>query len=207
MKNQVIFAGHGGQGILELANNVSYYELLKGRHVACTPSYGPESRGGKVKCYVVISDEEISSPIVERPDYLFVMNIPSMDYANLLRRNGTLFMNSSLIPNEASREDISVIKVPATEIADSLRGQDFAKDIQDTRIVANSVMLGAYLGVVEKSLNKNLVNTVFKHFLVDRKSSYIPLNMHAVERGYEFSEKVELSHPGFPTSEVTSSAE
>jgi 2-oxoglutarate ferredoxin oxidoreductase subunit gamma len=193
MKTQIIFAGHGGQGVLELANNVSYYELLKGKHVAYTPSYGPESRGGKVKCYVVISDEEIDSPIVEQPDYLFVMNIPSMDFVTLLRNDGTLFMNSSLIPDEPSRTDIRVVKIPATEIADSLRGLDTTKDIPDTKIAANSVMFGAYLGLIEESLNEELVTTVFKHFLVDRKASYIPLNLHAVKRGFEFSEHVELS--------------
>ena len=193
MKTQIIFAGHGGQGVLELANNVSYHELLKGKHVAYTPSYGPESRGGKVKCYVVISDEEIDSPIVEQPDYLFVMNIPSMDFVSLLRKDGTLFMNTSLIPDEPSRADIRVVKIPATEIAESLRGLDSTKDIPDTKIAANSVMFGAYLGIMEESLNEELVSTVFKHFLVDRKASYIPLNLHAVKRGFEFSEHVELS--------------
>ncbi len=193
MKTQIIFAGHGGQGVLELANNVSYYELLKGKHVAYTPSYGPESRGGKVKCYVVISDEEIDSPIVEQPDYLFVMNIPSMDFVSLLRKDGTLFMNSSLITDEPWRIDIRVVKIPATEIADSLRGLDSTKDIPDTKIVSNSVMLGAYLGIMEESLNEELVSTVFKHFLVDRKATYIPMNLHAVKRGFEFSEHVELS--------------
>ncbi len=193
MKTQIIFAGHGGQGVLELANNVSYYELLKGKHVAYTPSYGPESRGGKVKCYVVISEEQIDSPIVEEPDYLFVMNIPSMDFVSLLKKGGTLFTNSSLIPNEPSRDDIRVIQIPATEIADSLRGLDSTSEIQDTRIASNSVMFGAYLGMMEENLNEDLVKSVFKHFLYDRKAVYIPLNMHAVKRGYEFLESVELS--------------
>jgi 2-oxoglutarate ferredoxin oxidoreductase subunit gamma len=193
MKTQIIFAGHGGQGVLELANNVSYYELLKGKHVAYTPSYGPESRGGKVKCYVVVSEEQIDSPIVEEPDYLFVMNIPSMDFVTLLKKGGTLFMNSSLIPDEPSRDDIRVVKIPATEIADSLRGFDSTSEIHDTRIASNSVMFGAYLGMMGETLNEDLVTSVFKHFLFDRKAVYIPLNLHAVKRGYEFLESVQLS--------------
>jgi 2-oxoglutarate ferredoxin oxidoreductase subunit gamma len=192
MKTQIIFAGHGGQGVLELANNVSYYELLKGKHVAYTPSYGPESRGGRVKCYVVISEEEIDSPIVEEPDYLFVMNIPSMDFTSLLKKGGTLFMNSSLILDAPSRDDIRVIKIPATEIADSLRGLESTAEIPDTRITANSVMFGAYLGMMEEYLNEDLVRSVFEHFLFDRKAPYIPLNIHAVKRGYEFLERVVL---------------
>jgi len=189
MKTQIIFAGHGGQGVLELANNVCYFELLKGRHVAYTPSYGPESRGGKVKCYVVISDQEIDSPIVEQPDYLVVMNAPSMDYTGLLRKGGTLFMNSSLIALAPSRDDIQTIKIPATEIAAALKDSS-TPEIQDTQIAANSVMLGAYLGVTENYLDDQVLKSVFGHFLVDRKAVYIPLNMRAALKGYQFIQKI-----------------
>jgi len=189
MKTQIIFAGHGGQGVLELANNVCYFELLKGRHVAYTPSYGPESRGGKVKCYVVISDQEIDSPIVEQPDYLVVMNAPSMDYTGLLRKGGTLFMNSSLIALAPSRDDIQTIKIPATEIAAALKDSS-TPEIQDTQIAANSVLLGAYLGVTENYLDDQVLKSVFGHFLVDRKAVYIPLNMSAALKGYQFIQKI-----------------
>ena len=189
MKTQIIFAGHGGQGVLELANNVCYFELLKGRHVAYTPSYGPESRGGKVKCYVVYSDQEIDSPIVEQPDYLVVMNAPSMDYTGLLRKGGTLFMNSSLIALAPSRDDIQTIKIPATEIAAALKDSS-TPEIQDTQIAANSVMLGAYLGVTENYLDDQVLKSVFGHFLVDRKAVYIPLNMSAALKGYQFIQKI-----------------
>ncbi|HXQ91945.1 MAG TPA: 2-oxoacid:acceptor oxidoreductase family protein, partial [Nitrososphaerales archaeon] len=185
----IIFSGHGGQGVLELASNVCYFELLKGRHVAYTPSYGPESRGGKVKCYVVISDQEIDSPIVEQPDYLVVMNAPSMDYTGLLRKGGTLFMNSSLIALAPSRDDIQTIKIPATEIAAALKDSS-TPEIQDTQIAANSVMLGAYLGVTENYLDDQVLKSVFGHFLVDRKAVYIPLNMSAALKGYQFIQKI-----------------
>jgi 2-oxoglutarate ferredoxin oxidoreductase subunit gamma len=179
-------AGHGGQGVLELANYVSYYELLKGKRIAYTPSYGPESRGGKVKCYVVTSEKEIDSPIVEEPDLLIVMNIPSMDFVSLLRKGGTLLMNSSLIMEDPKRKDIRTIKIPATEIADGLKNIAEARDMKDTRIVANSVMFGAYLAITEDKLEKELVNEVYSHFLIDRKSAYIPLNLAAVSQGFEY---------------------
>ncbi len=189
LKTQLILAGHGGQGVLELANYLSYFELLKGRHIAYTPSYGPESRGGKVKCYVVASEEEIDSPIVEEPDLLIVMNIPSMDYVSLLRMGGTLIMNSSLILDEPSRKDIKVVKIPATEMADELKNLQFVA-MQDTRIAANSVMFGAYLALTEKRLDNELVNSVFAHFLTDRKSVFIPLNLAAVKRGFDYAQSV-----------------
>lgn len=185
----MIFAGHGGQGVLELANYISYYELLKGRHVAYTPSYGPESRGGKVKCYVVTSDEAIDSPIVEEPDYLVVMNTPSMDYVRLLRVGGTLLMNSSLITDGPDRSDIHTIKVPATEIAYHLKEFEL-EGIQDTKIAANAVMLGAYLAISGEELNKEIASEVFEYFLKGRKAPYIPLNLIAVTQGYEFAKGI-----------------
>lgn len=189
MKSEIIVAGHGGQGVLELANYLSYYELLKGKHVAYTPSYGPESRGGKVKCYVVFSDEEIDCPIVEQPDYLIIMNIPSMDFVSLLKPEGLLLMNSSLIPERQIRNDIRVLKVPATEIADHLENPE---NITDTKIASNCVMLGAYLSATGQELNRSLLNDVFQHFLVDRKTIYARLDLLAVEKGYEIIRQVPL---------------
>ena len=185
MKMQMILAGHGGQGVLEMANYISYLGLLSGRHVAYTPSYGPESRGGKVKCYVVISDAEIDSPIVEEPDYLVCMNIPSMDFAPMLKRGGTLLMNSSLIPQEPSRDDITLVKIPATEIAIELRASN--QEIPDTRIAANTVMLGAFLAVSGRDRDVPLLQDVFKHFLTDRKERFIKLNLEAAKHGFEYA--------------------
>jgi 2-oxoglutarate ferredoxin oxidoreductase subunit gamma len=186
MKTQIIVAGHGGQGVLELANYISYYSLLGGKHVAYTPSYGPESRGGKVKCYVVASEEEIDSPIVERPDFLIVMNAPSMDFVKMLRNGGSLLMNSSLISAGPDRTDVLVAKVPATELALGLGTANEA--VEDTRIVANSVMFGAFLALTEVVPEIPRVEEVFEHFLSGRKAAMIPLNVRAVEAGQRYSE-------------------
>ncbi len=186
MKRRLILAGHGGQGVLELANYISLFEMLRGQHVACTPSYGPESRGGKVKCYVVTSEEEIDSPIVEEADCLIAMNIPSMDYLPLLREGGTLFMNSSLIPASPGRGDIRVVKVPATELSADLKRLNLP-GVEDSKIAANSVMFGAYLAVTGEALSLDLMNRVFSEFFTGRKAAYIPLNLKAVQCGYDYA--------------------
>jgi len=186
MKVETILAGHGGQGVLELANWLAYFHLVRGRHVAYTPSYGPETRGGKVKCYVVSSDEAIDSPIVEDPDVLVVMNNPSMDFVPLLKAGGTLVVNSSLVKETHRRADVKVVEVPATEIAGGLRAYSPEKG-RDTTIAANSVMFGACLAVSGEHLHDEmaLVQEVFGHFLSGRKAAYIPLNVKAVEEGFE----------------------
>jgi len=196
MKTEMIAAGHGGQGVLELANWFAYFYLVKGWHVAYTPSYGPETRGGKVKCYVVCSDERIDSPVVEEPDLLVVMNIPSMDFVPLLKKGGTLVVNSSLVKESHQRGDVKVIEVPATDIAGGLR--EYAPQPgKDTTIAANSVMFGACLAVNGERFEeeRELVQKTFAHFLFDRKAVYIPLNLKAVEEGYRAATQTRQGPP------------
>jgi 2-oxoglutarate ferredoxin oxidoreductase subunit gamma len=187
MKSETIVAGHGGQGVLELANWLAYFHLLRGRHVAYTPSYGPETRGGKVKCYVVASDAPIDCPIVEAPDLLIAMNIPSMDYVPLLKPGGTLLLNSSLVKEGPERTDVAVDRIPAAEIASGL-GRYVPPEGHDPSIAANSVMLGAVLAASreDEAASRTSVEAVFRHFLTERKAAYIPLNLHAVEAGFDF---------------------
>jgi len=140
-----------------------------------------------VKCYVVASDEEIDSPIVEEPDVLVVMNTPSMDFVPMLKKKGTLLMNTSLISEEPKRGDVAIVKAPVTELAARLEGPQLA-GVKDPTIAANSVMFGVYLAVTGEDLiaQTELVKEVFAHFLTDRKAVFIPLNMSAVDRGYGF---------------------
>jgi 2-oxoglutarate ferredoxin oxidoreductase subunit gamma len=185
MKTEMILAGHGGQGVVELSNWLAYFHLIRGRHVAYTPSYGPESRGGKVKCYVVASDETIDCPIVEEPDLLVVMNVPSMDYLPLLKPGGTLLVNSSLVKEMPGRTGITVVPVPAIDLAAGLRAYAPEKG-QDTSFVANSVMFGAALATMGEAWGREAgrVERIFHHFLTDRKAAYIPLNLRAAQAGF-----------------------
>jgi 2-oxoglutarate ferredoxin oxidoreductase subunit gamma len=196
MKIETILAGHGGQGVLELANWLAYFNLVRGRHVAYTPSYGPETRGGKVKCYVVSSEDRIDSPIVEDPDILVVMNRPSLDFLPLLKAGGTLLVNSSLVKEIPPRGDVTVVEVPATELAGGLREYSPEKG-KDTTIAANSVMFGACLAVSGENLRDELegIKEVFGHFLTGRKAAYIPLNVKAVQEGFEHVTRTRSAEP------------
>ena len=195
-KMEILIAGHGGQGVLELGNYIAYRAMLSGKHVAYTPTYGPESRGGKVKCHVVISNSIIDSPIAEEPDYLIVMNLPSMEFQYLLKEGGILIMNSSLIAQEPARSDIRLLRIPATHIADELKHslpEAVVGNIHDTRLVANCVMFGAYLFLTMQDFEDDLIKNVFRHFLTGKKSALIALNLAAVRKGYEYAKELSIS--------------
>ncbi len=187
MRSEAIVAGHGGQGVLELANWLAYYHLANGRHVASTPSYGPETRGGKVRGSVVAADAPIDSPIIETPDLLVVMNTPSLDFVPMLRPGGTLLVNRSLVAEVAPRPGLRVVEVPATDLAAGLFA--FAPEPGlDTSMAANAVVFGAILalGAGEWATVRGPVEEVFRHTLTDRKQAYRPLDLRATESGFRW---------------------
>ncbi len=185
-KTQVLIAGHGGQGVLLLADCIAYTAMKEGKHVAYTPSYGPETRGGKAKCYVIISEEEVDNPIIEIPDVEIIMNQPSMDFLNFLRPDGYILYNQSLIDRGLDREDVKGLAVPATGIADDLKQETIAKDIPDTKIFANSVMFGAFLELCSPTTSDDQVKETLKYFLGGKRAELITLNYLTIKKGREF---------------------
>lgn len=174
MNTAVVMAGFGGQGILMIGNLLSLAAIEEGRHVTYFPAYGVEMRGGTANCTVVISDEEIGSPVVGHPEAAIVMNGPSLDkYQPLLKPGATLVLNRSLIdPARVERKDLKVLLVPANEVA---------REIGSPQL-ASMVALGAFAGasgvVRVESLARCLGSVVSK-----RNERLIPLNVQALERG------------------------
>jgi len=119
MTKRVLFAGFGGQGVLFAGRVLANAALEKGYEVSWVPSYGPETRGGTSICAVVISDRVIGSPMVTNPDILIAMNAPSYDkYLDAVVVDGTMIMDSSLINRDVNRDDITVIKIDATNLTE-----------------------------------------------------------------------------------------
>lgn len=173
MQNEIIIAGFGGQGVLFTGKVISYAALEEGQEVTWFPSYGPEMRGGTANCTVVISDEEIGSSHVNKPRAAIVMNQPSLDkYENLVQPGGYLAVNTSLVNRSVERDDITVIEVPATEIAEEFGNVRFA----------NIVMLGALCAKADfldlHSLEKGL-----KKGLTGKKSILLNSNLSALKKG------------------------
>ena len=105
---KILIAGFGGQGILFAGKFLAYKGLLEGRQVSWLPSYGPEMRGGTANCSVILSDSPVGSPIVNNPDVLIAMNLPSLDkYEDAVVPGGKIFVDSSLVKpqGEARRRE------------------------------------------------------------------------------------------------------
>jgi len=115
---QFLFSGFGGQGILFAGKFMAYKGLIEDKQVSWLPSYGPEMRGGTASCGVIISDEPVGSPIVNTPDVLVAMNLPSLDrFEKQVAPGGYIFLDSSLIERKVERTDVTVFEIPATKLA------------------------------------------------------------------------------------------
>ena len=109
MQTEILISGFGGQGVLFAGQLLAYAAMDNGHHVTWIPSYGPEMRGGTANCTVIISDDEIGSPLVRNPLGVIAMNMPSLDkYESLVASGGVFVVNSSLMTRHATRTDIRI---------------------------------------------------------------------------------------------------
>jgi 2-oxoglutarate ferredoxin oxidoreductase subunit gamma len=172
MQSEVMFAGFGGQGILLIGKILAQTAMEEGFEVSWVPSYGPEMRGGTAYCTVVISDRPIGSPIIRNPQHLIAMNRPSLEkFAQFVKPNGVIIINSSLIPIGAGRNDVDELKVPAVEIAQELGSTKAANIVALSAFVARSK-------IVDFDILRDVVKEEFSN-----KEKLIPLNMKALDEG------------------------
>ena len=114
MTEEIIIAGFGGQGVLSMGKILAYSGLMKGQEVSWMPSYGPEMRGGTSNVTVIISDNRISSPILNEFDTCIILNQQSMDkFEPMLKPDGILLYDNNGITRHPQRTDISVYCVEA----------------------------------------------------------------------------------------------
>ena len=174
-ERSLIAAGFGGQGLMVLGQIIAYTGMHEGRNVTWIPSYGPEMRGGTANCSVIVSDNQIGSPVVPEADYVVVMNQPSLKkFEPMVKSGGALFYNSDLIKPERNREDIKIYPIPANTIANAL-GNDK---------VANIVMLGA-LVTAGDIVSENAALEMLDEKLGKKKPEFIPMNRSAFQKGKE----------------------
>lgn len=179
MQHEIVISGFGGQGVLFAGQLLAYAGLAEGRHVTWIPSYGPEMRGGTAHCTVIVSDEEIGSPLVEQPTVAVVLNPPSMEkYAPRVQPGGILLRDASLIPEPSTRIDIHELAIPAKGIADELGVPQ----------VANIVMLGALIEATGVVAIDTLTRVIAEH-TGNRHRDLIAVNQTALKRGAEYIEQ------------------
>jgi 2-oxoglutarate ferredoxin oxidoreductase subunit gamma len=174
----VIMAGFGGQGIQVISQILVEAVIKKGLEVTYLPSYGVEKRGGRTIVVVVMSDEEIGSPITNHPLSVIAMDSIALEkYQQQVAPGGVLIANTSLIEEELlNRDDIEIITVRCNDEALALGNSKFA----------NMIALGALIERMD-FLNPEDLEAVIDNVIPERLKETIPDNLKAIRRGMEIA--------------------
>ena len=176
MTKKTVFSGFGGQGVLMMGYVLALSAMKEGMNVTYLPSYGAEVRGGTANCTVVVSDEEIFSPVTSSPDYAVIMNKPSLvKYEGTIKEGGTIILNSSLVDRDPSRKDIHLVKVPAN---------DMAKELGSDRTI-NMIMLGAFIANTKITTLEAIMNGLAE-IAKGKKPGLMKLNRMGLDKGAEY---------------------
>lgn len=181
-EHRVFAAGFGGQGVLTLGKLLCLAAMNEGREVTYLPSYGAEVRGGTAHCHVVISPEQIFSPIVEVADSLIILNELSFErFGEMIRPGGLVILNSSLVdPGDYARtHEATVLALPATERAEQMGNV----------LVANVLLLGAFLAATGLCQDETARHAL-RQTLTGSKSKSLGVNLKAYDAGTAMAQQI-----------------
>ncbi len=182
MNEEIIIAGFGGQGVLSMGKILAYSGIMQNMEVSWMPSYGPEMRGGTANVTVILSDERVSSPVLNTYDTAIILNQQSLDkFEDKVKPGGLLLYDSNGITRHPIRKDINIQLVEAA--TESAR-------MGSTRTF-NMIVLGAYLKTKPIVALENVLKGL-KKSLPSRHHHLMTLNEEAIKRGMDI---VKPFHP------------
>ena len=175
MTEEIIIAGFGGQGVLSMGKILAYSGVMGNKEVSWMPSYGPEMRGGTANVTVIISDERISSPILNSFDTAIILNQQSMDkFEKTVKPGGLLIYDPNGITRHPERRDINIYTI---EAADEASKVGLSK-------VFNMVVLGGFLQL-KPIVQPEFIHKGLEKSLPMRHHGMIPENEKAIAKGKE----------------------
>ena len=173
MKEEILIAGFGGQGVLSMGKILAYAGLMDNLEVTWMPSYGPEQRGGTANVTVILSDASISSPVLDTYDTVVALNQQSLDkFESKVKPGGTLIYDPSGIHHLPTRTDVTVVPVDAMQASIELKN---SKNY-------NMILLGALLKL-RPVVPVDAVLRGLKKTLPERHHHLLPLNEQALLKG------------------------
>jgi len=175
MKEEIIIAGFGGQGVLSMGKILAYSGIMQGQEVTWMPSYGPEMRGGTCNVTVILSDKKISSPVLSMFDTAIILNQQSLNkFESKVKVGGVLIYDPNGITKPPTRTDIKIYSIDAVNISAELGNSK----------AYNMVVLGGYLNKRPIVELENVIKGI-KKSIPERHHGLIPMNEKAIKVGME----------------------
>ncbi|MDH8700818.1 2-oxoglutarate ferredoxin oxidoreductase subunit gamma [Dysgonomonadaceae bacterium PH5-43] len=180
MQHEIIIAGFGGQGVLSMGKILAYSGLMEDKEVSWFPSYGPEQRGGTANVTVILSDDRISSPVLNEYDIAIVLNQPSLEkFEKTVKSGGILIYDGYGITQPPTRKDIRVFEIDAMNTATA----------EGNAKAFNMIVLGGMLKITPM-VKIESVMAGLKKSLPERHHKLLPMNEKAIMRGMELIKEI-----------------
>ena len=150
--------------------------MFENKEVSWLPSYGPEMRGGTATCSVTISSSLIGSPIIDEPDILVAMNLPSLDkFESKVKSGGKIFVDSTMVDRKVKRSDVEAFYIPSSEISQEMGNV----------ALSNIVLLGKVLKECPE-LGRNKIEEAIKKVVSAKHQDMYEINLEAINRGFNY---------------------
>jgi len=192
MKQDIILAGVGGQGIVSIAFVIARAALEKGLEVKQTEVHGMSQRGGAVQSHLRLADGRIASDIIPRGEADLILGVEPLEalrYLDFLRPDGMIIASRTPFVNIPDYPDVEALaarigEVPRHLIIDS---EKLAREAGSTRS-QNMVMLGAasrqlpareedlikFIRVLFQARGDQVVAANLKAFALGRDAAAVP---------------------------------
>ena len=175
MTEEIIIAGFGGQGVLSMGKILAYSGIMEDKEVTWFPSYGPEMRGGTANVTVILSDDRVSSPVLQSFDTAIILNQQSMDkFEKSVKPGGVLMYDPNGILIHPTRTDIDIYQIEGNRLATEMGNKK----------VFNMIVLGGFLKIKPIVKLDNVIKGL-KKSLPERYHHLIPLNKEAITKGMQ----------------------
>lgn len=190
MKNDIILAGVGGQGIISIAATIGMAAVSKILYLKQSEVHGMSQRGGAVQSNLRLSDKPIASDLIPLGKADMIISVEPMEslrYLNYLSDEGWLITNTTKfvnIPNYPEDDKLmaELEKLPRHIALDA---DKIAQDV-GVKKAANTVVLGAsspFLDIEFEYL-ENAIKAIFKR----KGQEVIDVNINALKAGREFAQ-------------------
>ncbi len=185
MKQDILLAGVGGQGILSIAFVIDSAALKAGFQVKQAEVHGMSQRGGAVQSHLRLSDERIFSDLIPKGEADLILSVEPLEtlrYLDYLKPEGIVVSSRTPFINIPDYPDLETVlskikDVPRQVIVDS---EKLARETGSAR-TQNMVVLGAasHFLMVKKDDLLEFIKVLFK----TKGSSIVAANLKAFELG------------------------
>lgn len=192
MKQDVIFCGVGGQGVVVSSDIFCEAALIDGFDVAKAEIHGMAQRGGSIVAHARVG-QKVQAPLIERRKADVIMGFEVLETARalpMLRNDGTVVVNTSYLPpniaavsssNSWNKEKLLEIIRERAHLVYEINAAKIAEELENL-LVVNTILLGALSALPETPVKKES----FEKAIAGRiKMKYVKLNLQAFQRGRE----------------------